>query len=245
MRPGPRRRVAAAVVAALSALACLAASAGDALEWDNPKKALARARQEGRPAMISWETTWCPYCKKMRRDTWSDPGVQAALQGFVSLAGDAQRYGSLADRYGVEIYPTIVFTAPSGAPVLVVRGAQSATSMVDRLLAVWEDRERLADLADRADGKKPDGRALVELAAFATDHEALPYAEGLLRKAVALHEVEPATAIEARLKLAAILLLTERCQEAGPIVAGGPRPVPEPFAAQYHALEEQVGHCDG
>jgi thiol:disulfide interchange protein DsbD len=46
------------------------------------------AQAAGRPLMLDFYADWCVSCKEMERDTFPDPRVHAALDGFVLLKAD-------------------------------------------------------------------------------------------------------------------------------------------------------------
>lgn len=117
------RRNLALLLAAL-ALVAAACRRGDDIWFDGDfSAATSLAKQNGSLVMLAFETDWCIWCDRMDREVYSDPEVRAALDGVVALKLDAERGGkSLAARYGVESYPTIVFTDGDGVEVDRVRG---------------------------------------------------------------------------------------------------------------------------
>lgn len=110
----------------LAALALVAAACGrgDDIWFDGDfSAATSLAKQNGSLVMLAFETDWCTWCRRMDRETFSDSEVRAALDGVVALKLDAERGGkSLAARYGVDSYPTIVFTDGDGEEVDRIRG---------------------------------------------------------------------------------------------------------------------------
>ena len=50
--------------------------------------ALARARREGKPALVDFYATWCTDCVRMEKTTFADPRVRAALSNFVLIKAD-------------------------------------------------------------------------------------------------------------------------------------------------------------
>lgn len=110
----------------LAALALVAAACGrgDDIWFDGDfSAATSLAKQNGSLVMLAFETRWCTWCRRMNRETFSHPEVRAALDGVVALKLDAERGGkSLAARYGVDSYPTIVFTDGDGGEVDRIRG---------------------------------------------------------------------------------------------------------------------------
>jgi thioredoxin-related protein len=80
--------------------------------------AAATAADRGTLVMLEFYTDWCSWCKRMEKDTFSAAGVRQTLQELVPIRLDAEKEGEgLADRYGVDSYPTFVFTDPDGDEV--------------------------------------------------------------------------------------------------------------------------------
>ncbi len=74
---------------------------------------LAAADSQGKPVMLDFYADWCIDCKKMERNTFSDPQVQAALSRFVILQSDVTAYDAkdqaLLNAYGLPGPPAILF----------------------------------------------------------------------------------------------------------------------------------------
>ena len=74
---------------------------------------LAAADSRGKPVMLDFYADWCIECKKMERNTFSDPQVQAALSRFVILQSDVTAYDAkdqaLLNAYGLPGPPAILF----------------------------------------------------------------------------------------------------------------------------------------
>lgn len=102
-----------------------AAAAGPSWRaWDAGLQEAARLK---RPVLVDVYTDWCGWCKRMDREVYARPDVQAYLsRRFVVVKLDAEsgarvRYEgkamasrSLAARLGVRSYPNTVFLGPDG-----------------------------------------------------------------------------------------------------------------------------------
>lgn len=88
---------------------------------------LARAQQDKKPILLEFTgSDWCPPCKKMQREIFSQPDFQAfAQKEIVFLTLDfprgkklsveiQQRNERLLDQFGVEGFPTLVLLDSSG-----------------------------------------------------------------------------------------------------------------------------------
>lgn len=79
------------------------------------ESAMAEAGERGTLVMVDFKTDWCSWCKRLDRDTFSDPSVVAELGELVALQLDAEKEGiEAAEKYGVRSFPTIVFLDTAG-----------------------------------------------------------------------------------------------------------------------------------
>jgi len=109
------------LVAGLGALASGLFGCADRSDpWfdSNLESALAEAGDRGALVMVDFKTDWCTWCKRLDRDTFSDPAVVAELAELVPLQLDAEKEGvDAAEKYGVRSFPTIVFLDSAGHEV--------------------------------------------------------------------------------------------------------------------------------
>ncbi|MFM7397347.1 MAG: protein-disulfide reductase DsbD [Gammaproteobacteria bacterium] len=81
-------------------------------------RAIAAAATEGRPAMLDFYADWCVSCKEMEHATFTDAGVQAALEGAVLLKADVTANDdadqALLRRFEIFGPPTIAFWGRDG-----------------------------------------------------------------------------------------------------------------------------------
>lgn len=86
--------------------------------WLDLDAGLAEARSTGKPVVATFVTSWCPYCKKMRQETWRAPQVRERLASAIAVRVDvedsAKRGPELAERYGIRGYPVQILLDPNG-----------------------------------------------------------------------------------------------------------------------------------
>lgn len=90
-------------------------SRSEDLEWyREPEKAFAAAKELGKPLFVDVFTTWCSWCKKLDKETFSTPSFQAEAARFVLLKVDGDVYRDFVTRYAVKGYPTMLFLNAEG-----------------------------------------------------------------------------------------------------------------------------------
>lgn len=91
------------------------------IEWLTIDEAQARAATDPRPIFVDVYTNWCGWCKRMDKDTFSNPEVveyvnnnyyavklNAESSDQISYKGEAMSQSRLAGVWRVRGYPTIV-----------------------------------------------------------------------------------------------------------------------------------------
>ena len=75
--------------------------------------AVAAAGAEGKPVLVDFYADWCIECKRLERNTFSDPGIRAVLKNFVLLRADVTAADSadtaLLKRFELHGPPAVLF----------------------------------------------------------------------------------------------------------------------------------------
>lgn len=108
---------------------------GDAeIEWLTAfEEAMDQAKDKNRPVMIDFYTDWCSWCKTLDRSTYIDPSVVKKSEKFISLKIDADGQRSIAARYRVGAFPTILFINPEGMEIHRVVGFRPAVDFLGEM----------------------------------------------------------------------------------------------------------------
>ena len=91
------------------------------LTWEHSEvDAVARARAERRPLIVDFTADWCTACKKLSKETLSDPRVMQKASNFVAVKIDATndedpQVESVKGKYKVVGLPTLVIYDSNGA----------------------------------------------------------------------------------------------------------------------------------
>ncbi|MBI3871589.1 MAG: thioredoxin fold domain-containing protein [candidate division Zixibacteria bacterium] len=128
----------------------LPTTASAEIVWLNYDAGLAKAKAENKPIMLDFTTTWCGWCKKMERETFTDPKVARYLHDkivtvkvwgddtskatMVSHNGERMTQRALTQVYGVRGFPTFWFLDSSGGQI----GPSPGYKNVDQFLPLIE-----------------------------------------------------------------------------------------------------------
>jgi thioredoxin-related protein len=85
--------------------------------WFNGDLEAAEAEASARDTvvMIEFFADWCSWCRRLEADTFAAPEVRAELEKIVSVRRNAEKEGAdLAEKYGIDSYPTMVFLDSGG-----------------------------------------------------------------------------------------------------------------------------------
>ncbi len=95
--------------------------------------ALKTAKSKGMPVMVDFYTDWCGWCKKLDRDTYSDPRVSNLAKKFICVKVNGDKYPDIAAKYGVNGYPSIFFLDGEGNAIGKIVGYVNAGDMVTNM----------------------------------------------------------------------------------------------------------------
>lgn len=93
-----------------TAVAADETNAEGAVQWHTDiKVATAKAKASGKPLFLDFTADWCPPCKQMERDTWTDPQVQAMInEVFTPVKIDVDVDPDTARLHRVQSIPTLM-----------------------------------------------------------------------------------------------------------------------------------------
>lgn len=108
------------VIILLLTLPVLAPAQGVAFEHFSWAETLAKAKKENKLVFMDAFTTWCGPCKMLNKQTFPDSSAGVFFnQYFVNLKMDMEKGEGmdLARKYGVEVYPTLLFFNADGVVI--------------------------------------------------------------------------------------------------------------------------------
>lgn len=117
------------------------------------EQACKRAADEKKIVLIDFYTTWCGPCKMLDRETWPDPDVRKWLEkNTIALKLDAEKEVVLAEKFKINVYPTILLIKPDGAEIDRILGFRPPEALIDELKAGATGKDSVARAKDKLDG---------------------------------------------------------------------------------------------
>ena len=69
--------------------------------------AIERAKKENKPLFVMMTATWCPWCKKLEKETLSNSTVRESLKPFIAVKVYENK--EINKKLGCQGYPTLAF----------------------------------------------------------------------------------------------------------------------------------------
>jgi tetratricopeptide (TPR) repeat protein len=114
------------------------------VEWtkETYDEAVQRAGEEDRYVLIDFYTTWCGPCKKLDRETYTNPEVLEFIDDMIPLKLDSENGEGIeiSKQYRVAVWPTIMLVDSKGHEVDRIVGFVDADSLIQTL---GEYRQRI------------------------------------------------------------------------------------------------------
>ena len=91
--------------------------------WLGYNEALSQARDFDKPVFLHFTAPWCQWCKKMKKETYTDPQVIRFMAGnYVAVMVDTEKLPSLARKFEVNSLPTLWFLDSRGKALTSIEG---------------------------------------------------------------------------------------------------------------------------
>lgn len=170
----------------VSAIVIGAPSIG-AIKWEKSyDQALKLAAKTDRIVMIDFYTDWCGWCKKLDQTAYKDKAVIEESKNLVCLKIDSEAQTAVSQKYGIESFPTIVFTDSTGAEVLRSEGYLEPVDFLAAIKkAVKNDRD-FHEAQERVKQNPQDVEASYLLACACYDRKKLKEGEEYMQKVLTL-----------------------------------------------------------
>jgi len=124
----------------------------DTLIWHKYDEGLAKAEKEKKHILVAFYTTWCGWCRRMDKFTYTDEEIKKVLnQSYVAIKVNAQSKGKikveekeisereLAREFSVRSYPTTWFLKYAGERIAPYYGYADAQTLLNVLNYIKDD----------------------------------------------------------------------------------------------------------
>ncbi|ADG70905.1 thioredoxin fold domain-containing protein [Brachyspira murdochii] len=110
------KKILIVLITVLSVVACNKANAE--IKWEKDlASAMKKAKEKNLPIMIDVYTDWCTWCKELDKNTYANKEVIDMAKKMVSVKLNpetSEEGAEIAQRYGVQGFPTILFISADG-----------------------------------------------------------------------------------------------------------------------------------
>ena len=90
------------------------------------------AKESGKPLLISFHTSWCGWCKKMKADVYSDQKFQDfATENLVLLLLDGDKDTEMVSKFGIQGYPSYVIQNSKGKTLKTFSGYNKTNEFIE------------------------------------------------------------------------------------------------------------------
>jgi thiol-disulfide isomerase/thioredoxin len=136
---------------------------------NDPGKAFALAKKQGKPLMIDFFGIWCPPCNELDEKVFPTAKFSHSASRFIRLKLDADKSISwnLKSRYQISGYPTVILASSNGDEITRIVGYRDLAEFTATLDSAWKNRDSsLAALeakAAKGDRAAADQAGLIHL----------------------------------------------------------------------------------
>lgn len=95
--------------------------------------ARAEAQAGNKPLLLYFTADWCGPCQSLKRTTWANRDVEAALRDYVPVKIDIDAHPDLANQYRVQAVPHFVLIGADNRLKNVADGAMDSDRFLDWL----------------------------------------------------------------------------------------------------------------
>jgi thiol-disulfide isomerase/thioredoxin len=165
----------------------------EAIKWQKDyKKAVAEARESGRPLLLDFTAVWCKPCKAMDEQFWILPDVVNSVKPFIAVKIDYDDQKSLVEKYNVSAIPFVAFTDPLGNMITFRKGFSGKNAK--ELNAIFDEMPKdfspLKKYYEAVETNKNDGKSWIQIADVYREAKMLYLSNTFYLKALKTKEIQ-------------------------------------------------------
>ena len=105
------------------------------IKWnENFESAINESKKLNKPMFVYFGTSWCPYCKQLESETFTNQDVQNKIaENFIPVKVDGDVNPELCSKYNVLGFPTIIIIDSNGKKMDLIEGFHSPTELLNRI----------------------------------------------------------------------------------------------------------------
>jgi protein disulfide-isomerase len=109
----------------------------ETIAWiDDYQRGMQLASETGKPAMVFFTADWCPPCRELKRNVFSNRDVVEASRRLINIYVDADKSPETLRANYVNEIPTIFFLKPQGDKIKTLKGRPSVDAFLDHMQAL-------------------------------------------------------------------------------------------------------------
>jgi thioredoxin-related protein len=142
-----------------------------AIKWYKWNEGYELAKKQNKPVYVHVYASWCPYCKQMDKEIYTDPElINKMNENFINIRFNPEDNKEIykMDKYvlnGSQLlllignkkltgYPGEIFIFPGGKGIFVASGYKKKTEMQELVSKVLSKREPFVEIPNSADSTK-------------------------------------------------------------------------------------------
>jgi thiol:disulfide interchange protein len=112
-----------------------AASGGQELiPWTTDYQAAqTESRRTGKMILLDFYADWCPPCRRMKSQTWTNPRVAELMKDYIPVQVNVDKNRELAYQFGIRGIPHLVIMTPAGEIFKTATGGMDPDTFIEWL----------------------------------------------------------------------------------------------------------------
>lgn len=123
------------LVLVLTILCAGAGISAEEISWSTDiEQSLQDASESGKPVLMQFTASWCVYCKRMEKNTFTNEDVAERIgEDFVAVKVDAEQHKDLVRELEIKGLPAILVVSPDLQVIHRISGFQTAEALMAEL----------------------------------------------------------------------------------------------------------------